>query len=272
MNKDSTQNRSKPLRIVLYIVLLTSIFAYGVGVGKYQWISFSILKNIQDIFDPILYRPLETEELYKSENNNDYTLTTYRYLSQPMTIKGNLEYQTENIYQFERKIIPNKTAIAIMDPWTSDVNSTEIFESHISPLLKLALAKGHPIIVLTSDPRLVRDVKIHHELQTLIDNGLASIVYHESWNDDQFTSFLRSQNINALIYTGVASNACLINRRLGIINMRQHDFKTFYLPKASAAFSSTNDDLFHQKATEMIIRYFAEQISYDNIIKVLSVK
>ena len=272
MNKDSTQNRSKTLRIVLYIVLLTSIFAYGVGVGKYQWISFSILKNIQDIFDPILYKPWEPSELYKSENNNDYTLTTYRYLSEPMIIKGNLEYQIDNIYQFETKIIPNKTALAIMDPWSSDENSIEVFESHISPLLKLALDKGHPIIVLTSDPSLVRDVKIHNELQTLIEKGLASKVYHESWNDDEFASFLKLQNINALIYMGGASNACLIDRRLGIINMRHHDFKTFYIPKASAAVSSINDDLFHQKSSEMIIRYFAEQISHDNIIEVLSVK
>ena len=52
--------------------------------------------------------------------------------------------------------------------------------------------------------------------------------------------------------------------------MKLQGFKTFFIPEASAAIEDDGLDIFHNIATTMIKRYWAEEIDYDHIIGKLS--
>ena len=164
-----------------------------------------------------------------------------------------------------------------MDPWidmaSEHLNAYfgKVLESRILPLVKRARTRGHPIIALTNNPDFVKyNARIHRDLQTLVENGKASVLFHQDFDDEGFAAYLHSQDIESLIYTGFASNMCVIGRRMGMIPMTHQGFRIFFIPEASAAveFADTWDNQsIHEATTKIISQWIAEIIQYDEFME-----
>lgn len=286
MKKNAEQNRSIPGRLISYIAIITAyggIFFLGIGVGVYHWPPFSFLKAGKTALKPTLENYLEQ---YKS-NGSAYSLTTFRYSYFSLDSNGNPEvhvsspFQIEKMHRFNRTINPYRTGIIIMDPWVDMISEVsefydKIIESRIIPLVKQALTHGHPIIILTNDPNKVRypghNTKIHYALQTLVDSGKANLLFHQDWDEKRFADYLHAQGIESLIYTGFASNVCLIGRKTGMVSMNNQGFRIFFVPDASAAAEYEDilrDQSIHKAATKIIANWIAEIIDYGEFMKAL---
>lgn len=282
MNKNPKQSRPVRVSIVRSIALLTAfsiVFFYGVGVGVYRWPPLSALKAAKVALEP----KLDAHQHLTESEGRVYTLTTSRLSYFALDSNGNLKsqnslpYRSEGMYRFHRTINPNSTAIVIMDPWIDMASEHlneyygEVVESRIIPLVKRALTRGHPIIVLTNDPNKVKyNTKIHHELQKLVENGKASILFHQDLDDEGFATYLHSQGIESLIYTGFASNTCVVGRRMGMIPMTHQGFKILFIPDASAAVEYTDtwhDQSVHKAITKIISQWIAEIIDYEEFME-----
>ena len=289
MPRKRTQNRSKRIRIVRAIALLfglSVVFLYGVGVGVYHWPPFSLLKSAKHSLGSKSYKH---EHLHGSKGTI-YTLATSRLSFFSLDQQGNIDLreslprEAEGTYRLERTINTNSTAIVVMDPWVDMASKQmneyywKILELRILPIVERALARGHPIIVLTNNPSWIRhtkstvkyNTKIHPELQTLADNGKVSLLYHQDFDDESFAAYLRSQGIDTMIYTGFASNMCVIGRRMGMIPMTHKGFKMFFIPDASAAVEHAEtwqDQSIHKATTKIISQWIAEIIDYDEFME-----
>ncbi len=281
MVKDLIQSRALRLKIIGAIVLLIAfsvIFFFGVGVGVYHWPPFSVLKAIKDSSEPKLdprQQGYKTEELA-------YTLATYRLsyfaldANGDLLLQDSLPYRSEKIYHFDRTVFPNRTAIIVMDPWMDYASDhlnkyfAEVIESRIIPLVKRALNRGHPILVLTNNPSTVAyNTEIHPELQTLVQNDKARLLFHQDLDDEGFATSLRSQGITTIIYIGVSSNMCVIGRRVGMIPMIHQGFKIFFIPEASAAIEygdTWQNQSIHKATTKLISQWIAEIIDYNEFM------
>jgi len=208
-----------------------------------------------------------------------YQVATYRQSYFKLNNNGAPELKTgrvihsEDTYHFERMIHPSKTVIVIMDPWV-DMASThlnelfgQIVEFRIIPLVEKALERGHSIIVLSNDPHTVGyNTNIHPKLAALASTGIINILYHQNFDDEQFSTYLHRQGIDTLIYTGFASNMCLIGRKTGMIFMSHQKFRLFFVPQASAAVEypdTWDDQSIHQATTNIISQWIAEIIDYN---------
>lgn len=282
MNRNSSRSRKTHDRLLRGFILLavfSVVFLYGVGVGTYQWPPFSWLKGTKQFID----RGLATNPSVDSVTPiTTFQVTTYRQSYFKLDINGALEtenglpFRSEGMYRFERVIDPSKTAIVIMDPWVG-MSSThlneyygQITKSRIIPLVTKALERGHPIIILTNDPDDVDySTNIHPELSSLVSKGKSEIIFHQDIDGEEFAAYLRSKGINTLIYTGFASNMCVIGRQMGMIPMLHHGFKLFFVPEASAAaeYSDTWDNQsIHHATTKIIAQWIAEIIVYDEFM------
>lgn len=274
--------RARPVRAIMLLVSLCIVFCYGVGVGFYQWPPFSVLKAGHVAIKTKLgkYQPLP-----KSEGAS-FTLSTSRYsyfaldTTGSLALEKSLPYRSEGMYRFVRTIDPGKTAVIVMDPWVDMASDHaneyygEILNSRIIPLVRHTLHYGLPIIVLTNNPKGRNyNSKIHPELELLFANGKISLLFHQGLDDDGFAEYLRSQGVDSLIYTGFASNMCLISRQTGMIHMKEKGFRIFFVPEASAAVEladTWNEQSIHEASTKIISQWIAEIIDYEELIKALN--
>jgi nicotinamidase-related amidase len=163
-----------------------------------------------------------------------------------------------------------------MDPWI-DMPSEflndyymSVTKSRIIPLVKQALSLGHPIIILTNDPDTATySAQVDVELETLVKQHQADLLFHQDLDDRAFADYCRSRGITSLIYTGFASNMCIIGRKMGMIYMGHQGFKIFFVPDASAAVEyadSWQDKSLHKSTTKIISQWIAEIIDYEDFI------
>jgi hypothetical protein len=191
--------------------------------------------------------------------------------------KDGLPIRGENVYRFTRMIDPNVTAVVVMDPWIDMASDHlneyygRIAESHVVPLVNKSLERGHRVIVMTNDPAVVKyNTKIHPKLAALVESGKATLLYHQDLDDDEFAEYLRKDGISTLIYTGFASNMCVIGRRMGMIPMVQQGFKTYFVPEASAAVETEGNwetGRVHRETTTIIEQWIAEIVHYDDFMQ-----
>jgi nicotinamidase-related amidase len=288
VNKASTLSKTTQVRLLRGFILLAAfsvVFLYGVGVGVYQWPPFSFVKDAKQA----IARGFATTNKSVSStapSASAYKVTTYRQSYFKLNSSGSLEeksglpFRSEDMYRFERTINPSATAVVVMDPWVDMVSTHlnefygQITKSRIMPLVKKALERGHPIIVLTNDPDKVDyNTNIYPELAAIASNSYSGsykekidVLYHQDYDDESFAAYLRSNGISTLIYTGFASNMCVIGRRMGMIPMSHHGFQLFFVPEASAAveYKDTWDNqTIHHATTEIISQWIAEIIDYD---------
>ena len=169
-----------------------------------------------------------------------------------------------------------------MDPWIDSPSDHlneyygQILDSRIIPLVALTRKRGFPIIVLTNNPKTSGyNSKTSPKLETLVANGEISRFFHQDLDDDGFARYLHSQGVDSLIYTGFASNGCVIGRRTGMIPMLHLGFRIFFIPEASAALEladSWEEQSLHKASTKIISQWIAEIIDYDEFMKALVVE
>ena len=186
----------------------------------------------------------------------------------------------ENTYYLPITIIPNQTAIIVMDPWVDMINNNfnvtygKIIENKIIPLICRAVEAGHQIIILTNDPNAVKyNTKINCRLAEMVDNIQVHLLYHQNYTDKTFARWLKSHNIDTLIYTGFSSNQCIISRQMGMIMMRKHNFKIFFIPEASAAFETyytTKNQSLHYAMTITISQWIGNLIHWNCLMEAIS--
>lgn len=195
--------------------------------------------------------------------------------------RDGLPFRDEKIYHLKRTIDPARTAVVVMDPWTDMASNHlneyygRIAQARVVPLVKKGLQRGHRIIVLTNSPTVRYNTKIHPDLAALVDAGKATLLYHQDLDDDQFAEYLRKDGINTLIYTGFASNMCVIGRRMGMIPMVQQGFKMYFVPEASAAVETEGtweSGAVHRQTTDLIAQWIAEILHYDDFMQAETAK
>jgi hypothetical protein len=217
-----------------------------------------------------------------------YTVTTYRQSYFQLNENGGLveedglPIRAEKIYELKRTIDPNTAAIVVMDPWIDMASDHlneyygRILDSHVAPLVNEGLDRGHRIIVLTNDPKVVKyNTKIDPKLAALVADGKATLLYHQDLDDDLFAEYLHKAGVNTLIYVGFASNMCVIGRRMGMIPMVQQGFKTYFVPEASAAVETEgtwDSGSVHRETTRIISQWIAEIVHYDEFMQAGSAK
>lgn len=285
MNKNSIKTTPvliRPIRTVPLSAAFLIVFLYGVGVGIYRWPPFS---NIRTFKTGIM---ATYDKMPRMEGRASQMFSTYRrsYFKLDgegrLELHGELPIRAEGVYRFQRILDPKDTAIVIMDPWEDMASDhlngyyQQVIESRLIPLATCALTRGHPIIILTNDPAVVEyNGRINSGLEALVKAGRASVLYHQDYDDRAFATYLHSQGIKSLIYTGFASNMCVIGRSTGMISMGNRGFNIFFVPEASAAveYSGTwKDGSIHKATTTIISQGIAEIIDYDEFMKTSSAK
>lgn len=184
----------------------------------------------------------------------------------------------ENTYDNVRAINSVSSALVVMDPW-EDAGSeflneyyTPIYRRSILPLVKQALDLSITVIVLTNDPKKnYADYggAVYPELHDMAEQKKINILFHQDFDDDTFAKLLRKNSIDTLIYSGFASNMCVIGRPMGMIHMLTHGFRLLFVPEASAAVEfkdSWRTGAAHKATTAIISSWIAEIIALDDLM------
>jgi nicotinamidase-related amidase len=183
----------------------------------------------------------------------------------------------ENVYKFSRPINTNKTALIVMDPFEDSGSSflNDFYEpvtrKKLIPLINKSITLGIPVLVLTNSPLESADYsnKVAPEIESLAKQGKLHIIYHQSTDSRGFSEWLRGTGINTLIYSGFASNMCVIGRDLGMIPMQIKGFRLFFVPEASAAVEfkdSWKNGSLHEATTLVISQWVGELINLNEFL------
>ena len=194
---------------------------------------------------------------------------------------GNDFYKVgEGRYTFVRSISKGKTALVVMDPWEDsgspkmNLHFKKVFSQRLVPLVKHAVAMGLKVVVVTNDPAKVNlgyASRINPALQSIVDSGKVDVVYHSDMDDRKFEVYLKSAGIDTLIYSGFASNVCVIGMPTGMIPMFHRGFKLYFVPEASAATEYGNtwgNGAVHKAMTFMIASWVGEIIGFKDFMKI----
>lgn len=202
--------------------------------------------------------------------------------------KGELVYEdinekryfksSENIYEYNRQLVSNQTTLIVMDPWEDNGSEflnkqyAAVYYQKVLPLVNKAVSLKILVIILTNDPKKnYADYGsiVYPELQILANNGKAQILFHQDFNNDSFAKYLKKKSIDNVIYSGFASNMCVIGRPLGMIPMQTHGFKLYFVPEASAAVEfkdSWKTGAVHNATTEIISQWVGELIDFEEFM------
>lgn len=186
----------------------------------------------------------------------------------------------EGKYTFVRVLQKDKTALVVMDPWQDsgspklNEHFKNVFSKRLVPLVKHAVEMGFKVVIITNDPAKVNlgyASKIYPALQAIVDAGKASVLYHSDVDDRSFEVYLREAGITTLIYSGFASNICVIGMPTGMIPMFHRGFRLFFVPEASAAteFGDTwGNGAVHKAMISMISSWVGEIIGFKDFMKI----
>ena len=211
-----------------------------------------------------------------------YNLRTKSYSHWYINDEGGYDYLSEtkiktgdDWYYYDFELSNKDTAFIVMDPWCdwADDYLNEYFgavtEKTTLPLMQAAAESGHKIIILTNDPARVKyNTKITPGLQKLVDEGKAELLYHTDWPYDKFNEKLDSDGIKNIIYTGYASNMCVLTRELGITKMIGSGKRLFFVPECSAAMEHADTwetQEVHKATTFIIGQVQAKLIDFEDI-------
>jgi nicotinamidase-related amidase len=202
----------------------------------------------------------------------------------PETRDGRRYYKVdEGTYRFSRSIDIGRTALLVMDPWED--SGSEFLNAHFDPVLKKSLlpliekslSLGMPVVVLTNAPSMGVDYgsSVHPEIEKLAQDDNVAIIYHQNTDRTEFVRWLQGMSIDTLIYSGFASNMCVIGRPLGMIPMQGMGFRLFFVPEASAAVEFENTWEFgriHEATTFLISQWVGELISLNDFLSIPDTK
>lgn len=191
-----------------------------------------------------------------------------------------LPYQgTKESVKLNVDFSPANTAFFVIDPWNnmpSDFLNQyfgKITQNYILPLIKRANEQGFPVYVFTNDCKAIKPVPNSCEIPEQFylmakQYPKLQIVYWQDIDLPVFVTSLKDKGISNLIYTGFASNICVIGRPAGMINMVHQGFSLYFIPEASAAIETNetwSSQKIHKATTTIISQWMAKLINYDDI-------
>ena len=181
-------------------------------------------------------------------------------------------------YYFEERFDASKTAFVVMDPWIdwADDYLNEYFgkitKEKTLPLMQAAAKAGHKVIILTGSPKYsTYNTKIDTGLERMVSAKKAVKLYHEDYTKESFKAYLDNLGIETLIYTGYASNLCVLVRELGIVQMRSMGKRIFFVPECSGAIERADtwdSGLVHEISTLVISQSQARLLDFSAMTEV----
>jgi nicotinamidase-related amidase len=250
------------------------------------------------IFNPNIYaQPItistnkEITNFISRKHGNSFSIKTFKpsYYALnasgdliPQEIRGGKYYaQIEGIFSFTRTINPNKTALIVMDPW-EDSGSPELnkhfdktYQKFLLPVVRKSVDLNMPILFLTNDKSKTLESygsKIYPELELIAKNGKGLILNHQDLDKINFSEILIENGIDTLIYSGFASNMCVLGTRsTSLIKMHGKGIQLFFIPEASSAIEFKNTwetNEIHKIITLVIGQSFAELIEFKDYINI----
>jgi nicotinamidase-related amidase len=267
--------------------LICIVLSFALGVGGTSYLQ-SEKQSVPATSHNLPTRAVEFDLPKLNQNRLDYVFqiktTSRSYYARnelgsliPEQRNDKSYYQVgENIYNFSRPIHTNKTVLIVMDPW-EDSGSSFLNDYYkpvlkkIVPLIDKSINLGIPVVVLTNSPLESVDYsnKVDPKIESLAKQGKLHIIYHQSTDSRRFSEWLRSMSIDTLIYSGFASNMCVIGRDLGMIPMQIKGFRLFFVPEASAAVEfqdSWKNNALHESTTLMISQWVGELINLNDFL------
>lgn len=181
----------------------------------------------------------------------------------PVMVDG-MPRRKEGNYTIWKNIQPKNTAIFVIDPWDDSPSqhmnhvNGKIIDEKIVPLLNVAAQRGHPIYILTNDPKeLEYSVSLHPSIKKITQHKNVTLIYHR-YTDYNFLSTLKRTGIKSIIYVGFHSNGCILTRPAGMVTAVNVGFEVYFVPEASRAVerpdTRENEDV-HKMVSEMVISF-----------------
>ncbi|PXX75714.1 Nicotinamidase-related amidase [Pseudomonas sp. LAMO17WK12:I10] len=255
-------------------------FFFGVIVSSVAYSESESVHSEQVISESVKSAHVKSDYLIKTWRKSHFALDKAGGLI-PERKNGQAFYKVkEGKYEFQRALSKDKTALVVMDPW-EDTGSPKmnkhykkVFSQRLVPLAKHSIAMGLKVVVITNDPKTINlgyAARINPNLQVLVDAGKVDVLYHSDMDDRKFEVYLKSAGIDTLIYSGFASNMCVIGMPTGMIPMFHRGFRLFFVSEASAATEYGNtwgDGAVHKAMTSMISQWVGEIISFKDFMRI----
>jgi hypothetical protein len=204
------------------------------------------------------------------------------------TNKKGLPYQSKtDVIKSTQSFSPSNTAFFVIDPWNDMPGDFlndyygKITNKKILPLMTQVSAHQFPVYVFTNDCKAIQPIPyscaIDEKFYALAEKH--KNVHILSWQKieeikiETFIKELKRRGISNLIYTGFASNMCVIDRPVGMINMRQQGFSLYFIPDASAAVETKltwKTGEIHHAMTQIISQSMGKLIQYSDIESALN--
>lgn len=190
-------------------------------------------------------------ELDLSQNleENELPVYSYRYYDRI----GDDEYAVNPEFKLSKVYLsPEHTALIIMDPWKNNPSEKinedveEIVSDYLLTLTEHALQKEMRIIILSNEiGKSKYNSFIDDRLQALVDEGKAELLTHNMIDSsDYFCEYLQEKGIENIIYTGFATQMCLLFRNAGILSVHYAKkgsmFNLYCIPETTMACVSEN--------------------------------
>lgn len=230
---------------------------------------------------------IDPETTTNEDGSISYKIRTKRYSHWVMKEDGSYDrisdtkIKTDDTwYPMDKEFSSRDTAFIVMDPWIdwSDDYLNEYFgaitQKTTLPLMQAAAESGHTVIILTNDPAKINyNTKIDPGLQALVDEGKAMLLYHSDYNVDSFKALLEEKGIKKLMYTGYASNMCVLYRELGIARMAlAGGVELFFIPECSGAMEHADTwetQEIHEATSLVIGQTQALIVNFDDIMNAI---
>ena len=270
-----------PKSVLLALVLS---FSFGAGGGWYSHpdhATVAVLPNPRPALPPLAKHRKQQVFAIETHAASYYARDSTGGLVPELRDGKNYFKIAEGHYRYTRAIDAQKTALLVMDPWEDSGSAflneyyRPIIANKLLPLIEKSIALGIPVVVLTNAPTPagVYGSKIHPSIDALLYSGAIRLVYHGTTDANGFAQWLVDSSIDTLIYSGFASNNCLIGREFGMIPMKMLGFRLFFVPEASAAIEfegSWKSGELHEATSLMISQWIGELIDLNDFLSLKS--
>ncbi|MBL4889628.1 MAG: isochorismatase family protein [Candidatus Lindowbacteria bacterium] len=181
-----------------------------------------------------------------SKLRSGFTATTADGTEFKLEVRRLLVSQFEDTYDTEGdsrrlkelvELRTGRTALLLIDVWAGHPNdgwkerTNQLIDSKIAPLIKTARDNGILVIHAPHDS----------EIADAATPVAGEIVMKETLYPEEtleLDRYLKERGITTVIFAGFASNLCLLNRPVGLINVRRLGYETILLRDCTIAYET----------------------------------
>jgi hypothetical protein len=196
--------------------------------------------------------------------------------------KTNLPYPGESDeYVISSSFSPQDTVFFVVDPWDNMPSSFlneyygKITTSYILPLIQKAAQSGFKIFIFTNKCGEIKPIPYSCSIPKQFFNlrerykSVEIVFWQDIGNAQDFIEHIKSIGVKKIIYTGFASNMCILYRPIGMAKMSNLGFLLYFIPKASAAVETVktwkNEEI-HKITSIIISQGLGGLIEYEDIL------